>query len=137
MAFNTYINDRLNHWAQWRIQRVQGAEGYPRQSAFARLGGGGEIDYSTRLPPDVNEQAWEVEQAVQALQPELKQCVMVFYCEVGTAEQKAKDCRCCRDTLYARLDRAHGKILDILNGYACGERPGVFAKDVLTQTEIA
>ncbi len=135
MAFNTYINDRLNQWAQWSVMRMSGAIGYPHQVAFTRLAGDG--GHGSRIALDVNERAWEVEQAVQLLRPELKLCVMVFYCQVGTIEQKVRDCHCCRNTLYARLDRAHGLILDVLNGYACGEYPALKSCEVLRSKEIA
>lgn len=117
MAFNTYINTRLNQWAQWVQARASGALGYPSRCAFVRLAA--ERDPSSRLPMGVDEQAWEIERAVQELQPELKQCINEFYCRIGTAEQKAKYCKCTVKTLYNRLDRAHNRILDLLNGYAC------------------
>jgi hypothetical protein len=136
MAFNTYINDRLNQWAHWVAQRDSGALGYPHQSAFVRLAGGSG-SYSSRLAPDLNERAWEIERAVQSLRGELKECVVSFYCRIGTIEQKARECRCCRDTMYSRLDRAHGLILDALNGYACEDNPPVKSADVLRMQKIA
>lgn len=118
MAFNTYINGRLNQWAAWTLQRVGGGLGYPHQCAFTRMAGDG-AGYSSRVAPDVNERAWEIEKAVQALRAELKECIIVFYCKPGTVEQKLRDCHCSRFTLYARLDRAHAMILDALNEFAC------------------
>lgn len=120
MAFNTYINGRLNQWARWTVQKVSGGLGYPHRSAFTRLAADG--GFSSRVAPDVNELAWEIEQTVQALSPELKECVIVFYCQTGTIEQKLRDCHCCKRTLYYRLDRAHDLIMDMLNGYTCGEQ---------------
>lgn len=130
--FNTYINDRLNAWARWVMSRAGGGLGFPKQVAFSRLSGGGP---GSQLPAGLDENAYEVEQAVQTLRPELKQAVQAFYCSVGTVEQKAKDCHCCRDTLYSRLDRAHGLILDVLNGYACGEYPVEPVLNAKTQFE--
>lgn len=119
MAFNTYINDRLNQWALWLLQRTGGGLGYPHQSAFTRMAGGGRC--TTYISPDINERAWEIEKAVQSLRVELKECVIVFYCKPGTIEQKLRELGCSRFTLYARLDRAHALILDALNEFACEE----------------
>lgn len=121
--FNTYINNRLNDWARWLLMRSDGGQGYPGQSAFVRLAGG--TKPGAYIPPGLDEDAWEVEQAVQSLKPELKLVVQAFYCHTGTVEQKAKECHCHRDTMYARLDRAHGLIMDYLNGCTCGEYAAV------------
>ena len=135
MAFNTYINDRLNQWALWVALRASGGIGYPTRCAFVRLAGGD--DLGSRIPAGVDEQAWEVEQAIQALRPELKDCVFEFYCRIGTTEQKARNLHCCLKTMYLRLDRAHGLILDSLNGYACGEYPVRFQHEKFLMQEVA
>ena len=121
MGFNTHINDRLNQWARWLLSQASGGLGYPSQCAFARMSADGD-SYSSRVPVGISEAAWEVEQAVQSLAPELRQCVVAIYCESGTMEQKAKDYGCHRVTLYARLDRAHEQIMDWLQMYACETR---------------
>lgn len=116
MAFNTYINSRLNIWAQWSLQRTSGGLGFPSECPYTRLAARTSNGLTS---PAINEEAWLVEKAVQSLPDYLKETVRVFYIGKGTVEQKAKDLRCSRDTVYARIERAHGQIMDWLNDEAC------------------
>lgn len=113
-----HINDRLNVWALWVQRRVSAGLGYPHECAYTRLQG--RSGYRGFISPDDCEQAWEIEQAVQALPEELRRVVHVFYLRLGTCEAKARDLGCHRVTLYIRLDRAHVAIMDWLNGYYAG-----------------
>lgn len=96
------IHIRLEAWAYWSLAKSAG--GYPKMSAFARL----TPRDSTRHAGfgNIDENSWEVEQAVQALNTKFKQAIKSFYLGVGTLEQRARDCGCCRVTLLSRIDRA-------------------------------
>lgn len=106
-----FINDRLNGWAAWVAsgKRVVGL-GYPSQCAFTRL----TPSSTSNQSPIANEDAWEVEQAVQRLENSLHQIIFQFYMHAGTAESHAKALHICRDTLYARLHQAHVKIMEYM-----------------------
>lgn len=117
VAFNTYINSRLNLWALWSAQRTSGGLGFPRECSYTRLAARTSSGF---ISPNFNEDAWLVEQAVQSLPVYLKETVKSFYLETGTIDQKAKDLHCERRTVYSRIDRAHDHIMDWLNDEACG-----------------
>jgi hypothetical protein len=117
MAFNTYINNRLNQWALWSAQRLSGGLGFPSECSYTRLTARSSNGFRS---PNFDEDAWLIEQAVLALPDYLRETVIAVYIKTGTTEQKAKDLRCHRDTIYARLDLAHSKIMDWLNDEACG-----------------
>lgn len=112
-----YVNTRLNGWAEWVAsgKRVVGL-GYPSQCSYTRLSGRSDCVGS----PEFDEDAWEMEQAVQRLPADLKQLVIVFYLETSSGEQKAKRLHCHRDTMYSRLNRAHNELLGHLNDLASG-----------------
>lgn len=111
-----HINNLLNEWADWALSENRCGLGYPRQAPFTRLTPGSKRHFA----PEINERAWETEQAVRALPLELRDTVVAFYCYVGTAETKADDLRVNRVTLYKRIDRAHQLIMDWLNDYYAG-----------------
>lgn len=106
-----YINTILDQWGLWaRSGREQ--LGYPKQSAFMRLAlpsrGGGVVV--------CDEEAMRINRAVQSLEPELRTLVELFYirmrsCDAGSI---AKSLHCCRDTVYARLHRAHVRVMEFL-----------------------
>ena len=108
----TYINSRLNQWAEWLRRREDGGLGYPRECPYTRL----QARSSTAgyIPIDEGE-AWEIERAVQHLRthaPHLHQVVVLFYRKTMTGEQMARECGCSRDTLYARLHQSHVEIMN-------------------------
>ena len=90
-------------WAQWVStgRKVHGL-GYPSQPAFMREAGG-----SHNSSPTVNEDALQVESCVRLLEHDLHLLVQQFYLRAGTADSHARHLGICRDTLYARLHRAH------------------------------
>lgn len=103
-----HINAKLNIWAGWVAsgRKVVGL-GYPSQCAFTRVGIPGAL-----RDPSVNEQAWEIEQAVHRLDDNLRAVVEQFYLRAGTADSHAKELRICRDTMYVRLHMAHTRIME-------------------------
>ena len=108
-----HINDRLNKWAFWCLTGRTANIGFPRKSSYCSLEGRG----GNSLSAEFNDDAWEIEQAVQSLDEILKKAVMQFYTGRGTIEQKARDCGCTKMTLYNRVESAQYKIMDWLNGY--------------------
>lgn len=105
-----HINDKLNKWADWVAggRKVVGL-GYPSQCAFTRVG----MPTAPR-DPGLNEQAWEMEQAVHRLDQNLRDVVEQFYLYAGTAETHAKALRIGRSTLFDRLHMAHTRIMEWL-----------------------
>jgi len=104
----SHINDKLNIWARWVVGgRKVGGLGYPSQCAFTRVG-----MPSAPRDPTMNEQAWEIEQAVHRLDASLRDVIEQFYLRAGTAESHARDLHICRDTLYVRLHMAHTRIME-------------------------
>lgn len=112
-----YINTRLLSWADWVIngRRVRGLS-YPTQVSYARL----VPSSGQRQGADFDEEAWEVEQAVNALRPDLKKLVHDYYLRTTTGEMLARKLGCSRDTIYHRLHLAHVEIMGSLNDMAVG-----------------
>lgn len=112
-----YINLRCIQWAQWTRRKEDHGLGFPKECCYTKQGG--KPPPGGHLPP-VDEAAWEVHCAIKALSPKLNNVVTVFYLGKGTADQKAKDCGCHRDTLYDYLHMAHVQIMDWLQAEAAG-----------------
>jgi Phage antitermination protein Q len=66
MARIEHIKQRLENWARWSQQSESGALGYPRQSAFARLGPSG--GRNEGMVPVSDLEASETDDAVKSLQ---------------------------------------------------------------------
>ena len=66
MARIEYIRHRLENWSRWSMQQESGGLGYPKQSAFARLGG--RSGRSEAVIPIDNIDASEMDRAVKSLQ---------------------------------------------------------------------
>lgn len=115
-----YINTLLDQWGLWaRTGRER--LGYPKQSSFMRLAppGGGAGSGSVIVCDD---EAMRINRAVQSLDPELRTLVELFYirmrsCDAGSI---AKAQHCCRDTVYARLHRAHVRVMEFLQDEEIG-----------------
>jgi DNA-directed RNA polymerase specialized sigma24 family protein len=109
-----HINARLIRWADWaaRSNRAVGL-GYSPCTIIRLMKGEFRCTFN-RNDPMINDEAMNTERAVIKLPDELRKVVVVYYLKSGTVEQKARDCRCCRDTLYARLHHAHQRIDELL-----------------------
>jgi hypothetical protein len=120
-----YINARCVQWADWHRKKDDNGLGFPSECSFIKpymkSGPGGML-------PSIDEAAWETHQAIKALEPKLNTVVNVFYLGRGTADQKARDCGCHRDTMYDYLHMAHVEIMDWLNAEAAGIGHGEPAK---------
>jgi len=113
----SHINDRCNAWADWIARKLLLGTGYPRECVYTRLQARGG---SSGFELTIDEQAWEIHQAVKTLPPQLLEAINAFYLGKGTVDDKAKDCRCHRDTLFVRVHRAHIVIMDWLYAEAAG-----------------
>lgn len=111
-----YINSRLNAWADWvaKGRRVRGLS-YPTQVSYARLAGGGDGGGA-----GFDDEAFEVDKAVNALRSDLKQLVHDFYLRTTTVEMLARQYGISRDTVYDRLHRSHVEVMGSLNDMAAG-----------------
>lgn len=65
MARIEWVRHRLEEWARWCAQQDSGGLGYPKQSAFARLGGKG--SRSESVVPINSIEAGETNNAVESL----------------------------------------------------------------------
>lgn len=107
-----YINHKLNQWGLW-CRSGRDRVGYPRRAAFMRL-----VPDSSGVGVTIgDDEAMQINRAVQRLDGELRQVVDLFYirmrsCDAGSI---ARTLRCCRDTLYARLHRAHVLVMDAIH----------------------
>lgn len=109
----TRINDRMNEWALWVGRREGDGLGFPRECPYTRL----VASYGKIFQAEMNERAWEIDQAIRA-GGEADMCfAKVFYLAPGTAEQKAKELAVSPRRLFELLDRLHNRILGWLNGY--------------------
>ena len=111
----TYINERLNQWVEWRLsgRHIKGL-GYPSCANFYRLA---PLPSDRVVVPIPNEACYEIDQAICWLKKNhngLFAAVMQFYTHAGTAQSHAKELKISRDTLYARLHRAHVLIMEYL-----------------------
>lgn len=65
MARIEWVRHRLEEWSRWCMQQDSGGVGYPKQTAFARLGGQGSRAES--VVPLISIQASETNVAVESL----------------------------------------------------------------------
>ncbi|MFA5170411.1 MAG: hypothetical protein WC426_02515 [Sulfuriferula sp.] len=112
-----FIDDELRQWAAWSILRKDGGLGYPHQVNFARLGGGA----CSRYEPIVDENAMKMERCVLCLPHDLW-CVVDYWYRNPSANitSCSLHCKCHRETVYSRLNRAHIKIMGWLNDLESG-----------------
>jgi hypothetical protein len=116
-----HIDERLVAWAAWAESRVSGALGYPKASAFTRLGpGGGQFDGVVVI----DEQAWATEQAVLALSIDLRAVAIAVYRVRGTRSRQAALLVCSERTLDRRIGALHEAVRDWLFGYYAGRGDG-------------
>lgn len=107
-----YINEKLNQWGLW-CASAREQVGYPKRAAFMRL-----VPSSGASTVTIcDDEAMQVNRAVQRLDRELRQVVDLFYirmrsCDVGSI---ARVLKCHRDTVYSRLHRAHVLVMDAIH----------------------
>lgn len=99
-----YIRERLAKWGEWSARRESGGLGFPRECSYTRLQARSGEGFAAS--PDVDSDAMDTERAVNELPEHLRDTVRAYYVKPGTVEQKARDLRCGRDTVYSRIERA-------------------------------
>lgn len=107
MAIDATTNNLMTNWALWRIQRER--PGLAMSNAYAMGGtaaGGGNNGTIVLLDDD----AFQVEMAVNAMADYLRQAVVEYWLKVEPIQKKAQRCGCPVRTFWSRLDRAHQQI---------------------------
>lgn len=99
-------NVLMLNWATWRIQREK--PGISMSNAYSlagrsRSGSGGTIVL-------LNDEAFEVEQAVSGMADYLRQALIEYWLKVEPVARKASRCRCTVRTYWRRLERAHERV---------------------------
>ena len=97
---------RMNNWKFWRIseQRSIGGSPYPIYNLTPRPPRG------ENIMPLLMGEAEDTDKAVQALPPELRRAVEVWYLRVGTVNQKRKMLGCRRERMMDLLEEARLRI---------------------------
>lgn len=103
MADEDYIRERLRRWGEWCARRESGGFGYPRECSYTRMQARSDVGL---VSPEFDDEAVETERAVASLPDYLRDTVRSYYVAPGTVEQKARDLRIGRDTIYARIERS-------------------------------
>ncbi len=115
-----YINKRCNEWAAWLLVRRDGGMGYPHAASFMRLA----VQRDRQAPsgPRIDDEAMLTERSIRGIDPGLRTVVEEFYLRMRScpAESIARRLNCSRDTLYARLHRAHVAIMEVMNDLEAG-----------------
>ncbi len=107
MARIQWVKDRLDNWARWCQRRESGALGYPRQTAFARLGPCNNV-WGASVPIDELD-ASLTDSAVQTLrtsQPHLFLTLRAHYVEGYEIKRVASILGVAESTIKARLEAA-------------------------------
>ncbi|MFD1709077.1 hypothetical protein FVQ98_14585 [Ottowia sp. GY511] len=107
MARIEWVRQRLENWARWTTQRSEGALGYPKQSAFARLAGRGRRA-DTVIPID-SVDASLTDDAVQALRwerPHLYLTLVHIYVQGSDIKRTAVKLCKAESTIKAHLEQA-------------------------------
>ena len=111
-----YINIQLSLWGQWS-RGGHTRLGYPGKAAFVMQGGGGS-------PPILaDDLAMDLDRSVRGLPPDLRRTVELFYLKMRDfpVESIAKELHVCRDTVYARLHKAHVRVMEDMQDQAVEE----------------
>lgn len=114
--FDTYVASQLKIWADWRIRREQGGTGFPRKVSFLKVA----PQASGYWTPEMDSQAYQMDQCVMALDEILYKAVVASYIHTTTLEQKCNFCDCKERTYRYRLADAHQKLLGLMNDLAAG-----------------
>lgn len=104
-----YINEKLEQWGRWTLGGKDRL-GYPRRAAFVQVVGG------VTASSICDEEAMQINRAVQALDGSLRAVVDAFYVRMRSCDGEtiATTLKCCRRTLYDKLHRAHLKVMEAL-----------------------
>ena len=104
-----YINHLCNQWGMWCLTGRE-TLGYPRQTSF--LNGKPQPSKGSALCI-CDEQALQVQRAINLLDDDLKKLVTLFYVKMRSCDGDtiARANKCATRTMYDRLHRAHQLIM--------------------------
>lgn len=94
------IDVRFEAWAYWSLSKSAG--GFPKMCSFTRLTPRSSTYHGFG---NIDQDAWEVDTAVQAVDENLKNALVAYYLGTGTMAQKARDCGCSLNTFKSRIER--------------------------------
>lgn len=107
MARIKWVQDRLEEWGRWCRQSESGSLGFPRQSAFVRLGPSS--GRNECVVPTISIQASEIDDAVKSLQlsqSHLFLVVKLTYADGLPRDQVARKMRKAESTISHNLGLA-------------------------------
>jgi hypothetical protein len=93
----------MTNWALWRLSRER--PGVSMTNAYSLSGGGGGDNHGTIVL--INDEAFEVEQAVHAMADYLRQAIVEYWIRSDPPPRKASRCGCSLRTYWRRLERGH------------------------------
>jgi hypothetical protein len=103
MARIDWVRDRLEAWARWARERESGALGYPKKSAFLRVGSGGSMGSQALSDGDAS----LTDTAVQSLRftrPHLHKTLTYYYVQGLDIKRVAALMHKAESTIKAHLD---------------------------------
>lgn len=109
MAIDEKTAAMMQNWAAWRVGRGLGAGTLAMGHTYDLAGftSGGRDHTAIVL---VDDDAFEVEQAVGAMAPYLNQAIVEYWIRTDTIARKSSRCGCSLRTFWNRLDRAHEQV---------------------------
>lgn len=102
MAIDAGTQAMMINWAVWRLCRER--PGMAVTMAYSLVGGGGSGGGAIPL---INDEAFEVDQAVLGMSEYLRQAVTEYWLRSEPVQKKAQRCGCPVRTYWRRLERAH------------------------------
>lgn len=103
MAIDASTQVLMANWALWRFTR--GQPGMAITMAYSLMGGGGSGQNGTIVL--LNDEAFEVEQAVLNMAQHLRQAIEEYWLKSEPVDKKARRCSCPVRTYWRRLQRGH------------------------------
>ncbi len=108
---DTYLEERLNEWADWIVRYNAYGVGYPHKTIEARLReeGGILISGTGQFHPPTNPRAEEIERCLTVLNeqiPKLANAVRAYYLEPGLIKHRAKKAGCSYSQFRVLVDMA-------------------------------
>lgn len=103
MAIDAGTQDLMTNWAVWRLCREQ--PGLAVTNAYSLVGGGGRSPNGTIVL--LNDEAFDVEQAVSSMADYLRQAIVEYWLRSEPVDKKASRCKCSVRAYWYRLERGH------------------------------
>jgi hypothetical protein len=100
------IERRLQNWSRWKAGEGSGGLGYA-SPLLGSSSGGGSSGYREAVIPTWDTEAAVTDQAVQALDEEMRKTIEAYYLTPGTAFAVAYELGIALRTLHNRVERAY------------------------------